>query len=206
MASRRSRASAWHRRQESDPHVRAARRAGYRSRAAYKLLELETAYQIFRGKRLAVDLGCAPGSWSQVLADSLGKDGRIVGVDLLAMATIPGVDFVRGDFREEAVRDAVAAQLGAAADLVVSDVAPNLSGVTAVDQSRAEALNHATIDFAEGALRTGGDLLVKVFESATIAEVRARLAANFQRVRAHYPRASRSASREFYLYAAGKKG
>ncbi|ROR32086.1 RlmE family RNA methyltransferase [Inmirania thermothiophila] len=198
-----SRASSrrWLARQRRDPYVRRAREEGRRSRAGYKLAELDRRDRLLRPGMVVVDLGAAPGGWSEYAAGRVAPGGRVVAVDRLPMAPIAGVDFVQGDFTEAAVAETVRARLGGPADLVLSDMAPSLSGVRDRDRALAEALALAAIDFAEGVLRPGGDLLVKVFEGPELAALRARLGAAFAAVATRKPPASRARSSELYLLA-----
>lgn len=190
------------RRHVSDPYVRRARSLGYRSRAAFKLLEIDAKDRIFaRGQRV-IDLGAAPGGWSQVAAEKVGPRGRVVAVDLLPMAPIDGVRFIRGDLTDRAVRAEVEDALGGAqVDLVLSDMAPNLSGVAAADQARSVGLAEIALELALGHLSPGGGLLLKTFQGAEFPALLARLRACFERVVVHKPGASRSRSAETYLFA-----
>ncbi len=184
----------------SDPYVKRARALGYRSRAAFKLLEIDAKDRVFaRGARV-VDLGAAPGGWSQVAAEKVGPRGRVVAVDLLPMAPIEGVTFIRGDLTDPTVRRDVEDALGGAkVDLVLSDMAPNLSGVAAVDQAQSSGLSALAIEFALGHLAPGGGLLLKAFHGTEFPALLARLRACFERVVVHKPGASRRGSAETYL-------
>jgi 23S rRNA (uridine2552-2'-O)-methyltransferase len=186
----------------SDPYVRDAERRGYRSRAAFKLLELAERDQLFGRGMTVVDLGAAPGSWSQVLREKLGPDARIVAVDALPMPALPGVIIVEADFAtaegEAAVRRALD---GAPVDLVLSDMAPNLSGIVNVDQARSIHLAELALDFACQCLRVGGDFAVKLFQGAGVREFRRQVAGHFAQVYLRKPKASRERSREVYLVA-----
>jgi len=151
-----------------------------------------------------VDLGAAPGSWSQVLRERLGPTGRIVAIDLLPMDGIAGVMFIQADFREEEGLQALSAALdNSRADLVVSDMAPNLSGIDAADQARSVHLGELALDFAVGHLRPGGDLLVKVFQGAGLPEFQRAMAGRFTKVYVRKPKASRDRSRETFLVGKG---
>ena len=194
--------SHWRRRQDSDPYVRAARRAGWRSRAAFKLEQIDKKERLLRPDMLCIDLGAAPGSWSQYVVERLKGRVRVVALDLLAMDALPGVEVIQGDFRESETLTALLEALdGEKADLVMSDMAPNLSGTKAIDQPRALHLAELTVDLAERTLARGGDLLCKVFHGAGtetfIAETRDR----FERLRIVKPAASRPGSSEVYLVA-----
>ena len=188
----------------NDPYVQEARRRGYRSRAAFKLIELADRDQLLKAGMTVVDLGAAPGSWSQVLRERLGPTGRIVAIDLLPMDGIAGVIFIQADFRDEDGLQALSAALdNSRADLVVSDMAPNLSGIDAADQARSVHLGELALDFAVGHLRPGGDLLVKVFQGAGLPEFQRAMAGRFTKVYVRKPKASRDRSRETFLVGKG---
>ena len=206
--SRRGRKSSnWRARQERDPFVRKARQAGYRARAAYKLEEIDRRYRLLRPGARVVDLGSAPGSWSQYAMRRVGARGRVVAVDLLEMPEIDGVRFLRGDFTEAETAAAVLAALdGHYADLVLSDMAPNISGIRLADQARSEALLESVLGFCLRGLRPGGVLLAKMFEGEGAAAVRERAKSLFGVVRTVKPEASRSESRESYLLARNFRG
>ena len=196
----------WLARHEADPHVLAARRDGYRSRASYKLLELDQRYHILAAGQRVVDLGAAPGGWSQVAADRVGPQGRVWACDLLPMAPIPEVWFVQGDFTEAAVLDGLREAIGdALVDVVISDMAPNISGMRSVDQPRAMYLVELALEFAAEFLKPGGTWVAKVFQGegsdALLRDVRAR----FRQVRVCKPGASRAESREVYWVAEGHR-
>ena len=188
----------------NDPYVRRARTQGYRSRAAYKLLQLLKLDGLVRSGDTVVDLGAAPGSWSQVLVECVGRSGRVVAVDLLEVAPVPGVMVVQGDFSEEAVLRRLEEALGGRKiDLVVSDMAPNISGVRSSDQARSIHLCELALDFAETHLNSGGAFLVKAFQGAGYPEFLAAMRRIFVSVASRKPGASRSESNEMYLV--GKK-
>jgi 23S rRNA (uridine2552-2'-O)-methyltransferase len=190
----------------ADPYVRKARAAGYRSRAAFKLAEIDRADRLFAPGQCVVDLGAAPGGWSQIAVERVGPAGRVIAVDLLEMAPLAGVTIVRGDFTDEAVLRAVALALGGErADLVLSDMAPNLSGVAASDQARSLHLCELALEFAVGHLKPGGGLLVKAFQGEGFPEFLRRLRTGFARVDSRKPGASRSRSSEMYLLARGPR-
>jgi len=204
--SRSKTSNAWMREHVSDPYVKKAKAEGYRSRAAYKLLEIDRKDRLFAPGQLVVDLGAAPGSWSQVAAARVGAKGRVVAVDLLPLEPLPGVHFVQGDFREQAVLDALLLALGSAkADLVISDLAPNISGIGVSDQARAMHLAELALDFARSWLKPGGSLLVKVFQGADFAEFLAAMRRAFAKVASRKPGASRDRSSEMYLLGTGLK-
>jgi 23S rRNA (uridine2552-2'-O)-methyltransferase len=195
---------AWLRRHVSDPFVRRAGERGYRARSAFKLLEVVQREQLALPGHTVVDLGAAPGSWSQVLAERVGRSGRVIAVDALELAELPGVTVIRGDFGEEAVLKRVVAALeGRRIDLVVSDMAPNLSGVRATDQARSIELCELALQFAKSHLNPRGALLVKGFQGAGFPEFLAAMRAAFVTVASKKPGASRGESREMYLL--GKK-
>ncbi len=195
---------AWMHEHVTDPYVREAQAKGYRSRAAFKLLELADKDRLLRRGMSVVDLGAAPGSWSQVLKQRLGPSGRIVAVDLLPMDPIAGVSFIQGDFREEEAVGRVASALGAAkVDLVLSDLAPNISGVASADQARSVYLAERALEFATEVLQPGGDLVVKAFQGAGFPELERRFRMFFDKVYVRKPRASRDRSREVFLVAKG---
>jgi 23S rRNA (uridine2552-2'-O)-methyltransferase len=190
----------------NDPWVREATRRGYRSRAAFKLLELAERDKLFRSGMSVVDLGAAPGSWTQVLREKLGPRARIFALDLLEIAPLPGVVRLRGDFRDEPVMAALETALeGRKVDLVVSDLAPNLSGIESADQARAVHLGELALDFAARWLEPGGDLVVKAFQGTGFAEFQRELQQHFAKVYVRKPKASRDRSREVYLVAKGLK-
>ncbi len=192
----------WRKRQERDPYVQRARRDGWRSRAVYKLKQIDEKERLLRPGLLCVDLGAAPGGWSQFVSREGGAETRIVAVDLLPIEPLPGVTRVLGDFSDDATLAEVREQLsGARADLVISDMAPNLSGMRAVDQPRSMHLAELALESCEALLRPGGDFVCKLFQGegfdAYVAEARRR----FERARIIKPRASRPGSREVYLVA-----
>ena len=165
IASRTKSSQQWLRRHVTDPYVRKAQAAGYRSRAAYKLLEIDAKDKLLRRGAKVVDLGAAPGGWAQVAAEKVKPGGAVIAVDLLEVAPIAGVTLLRGDFREPEVREAVVAALGGAkADLVLSDMSPNISGIASADQARAAQLADSALDFCRGHLAPDGAFLLKVFQ------------------------------------------
>ena len=202
MSKPRRSSGSWRERQERDPYVQRARREGWRSRAVYKLEEIDRKEKLLKPDMLVVDLGAAPGSWSQYITETLRERVRIVALDLLEMDALPSVEFIQGDFREQAVLEQLEVALGdARADLVISDMAPNISGTRSVDQPRSMYLAELALDLCERALRRGGDFVCKMFQGegsdAFIAAARQR----FERVRVMKPEASRPGSREVYLVA-----
>lgn len=196
--------SAWMREHVTDAFVQRARREGYRSRAAYKLLEIARRDRLLARGMTVVDLGAAPGGWSQVAAELVGGGGRVIAVDLLAMPPITGVTFIQGDFREDGTLMQVEAALrGGLADLVLSDMAPNISGIGMSDQARAAHLAELALDFAGKWLKPGGNLLVKAFQGADYAALRESMRRQFRQLLTRKPEASRSRSSEIYLLGKG---
>jgi len=190
----------------SDPYVQQAQREGYRSRAAYKLIELDQRDRLLRPGQSLVDLGAAPGGWSQVAAKRVGAKGRVVAMDLLEMEPIGGVEFIRGDFREDADLARLRSLLGeTAVDLVLSDMAPNVSGMTAVDQPRMIYLVELSMEFAAKFAKPGGTLVVKAFQGEGFDATLKALRRQYQTVNIRKPGASRPASREVYLVAKGRQ-
>ncbi|OGA66734.1 MAG: 23S rRNA methyltransferase [Betaproteobacteria bacterium RIFCSPLOWO2_12_FULL_65_14] len=190
----------WLRRHVSDPYVRQAKKQGYRSRAAFKLLEIDAREKLLRPGMTVVDLGAAPGGWSQVAAAKVRPGGRVIAIDLLPIAPISGVTVLKGDFREETLLGSLE---GAKADVVLSDVSPNLSGIGNVDQARALELAGAAIDFCRKALKPEGVFLIKAFHGEAFEELLARLRAAFRKVKIVKPAASRGESAETYVVARG---
>lgn len=189
-----------------DEFVKRAQREGYRSRAVFKLEEIQRKDHVLKPGMSVVDLGAAPGGWSQYALGLVGRKGRIVAMDILAMEPLPGVEFLQGDFREEAVLEALLNRLnGREIDLVMSDIAPNITGVDAVDQPRAIYLAELAVDFADRVLRPGGDLLVKLFQGEGFDPLLRDLRARYDKVVMRKPRASRPRSREVYALARGRK-
>jgi 23S rRNA (uridine2552-2'-O)-methyltransferase len=182
----------WLRRHVTDPYVRKAKAQGYRSRAAFKLLQISQKEKLLRPGMVVLDLGAAPGGWSQVAAEKVKPGGKVIAVDLLRMEPIPGVTIVHGDFRDLAAEEA---------DVVLSDVSPNMSGIRNVDQARALALSLAAVELCEKALEPHGAFLVKVFQGEAFDELLARLKQAFREVKVIKPAASRDESRETYLLA-----
>jgi len=198
--------SRWLREHFDDAYVQRAQREGWRSRAVYKLEELDQKYRLLRPGMTVVDLGAAPGGWSQYAARALGARGRVVALDILPMDPLPGVVFIEGDFHDETVLARLEAALGGQAiDLVMSDMAPNISGVGAVDQPRAMYLVELAVDFARRHLRAGGTFVAKVFQGEGFDALVQGLRQDFERVVVRKPRASRPRSREVYLVATGRK-
>ena len=196
----------WLDRHVNDPDVQRAQREGYRSRAAYKLLELQEKDQLIRRGMRVVDLGAAPGGWSQAAVRLVGPRGRVIAMDLLPMEAVDGVEFLQGDFREDADFARLEALLGGEpVDLVLSDMAPNVSGMKAVDQPRMMYLVELAAEFAGRVLKPGGGLVVKAFQGEGFDGVVKALRADYQRVVTRKPAASRSESKEVYLVAKGRR-
>lgn len=192
---------AWLRRHVTDAYVRQAKAAGYRSRAAYKLQEIDRKDRIFRPGMTVLDLGAAPGGWSQVAAERVKPGGKVVAVDLLELAPLPGVHTLHGDFRGLDLE----AALGGKADVVLSDMMPNVTGVPLVDQARAAELLLEAIALCSKVLKPEGVFLAKMFQGEAFEEVVRALKASFQTVAVRKPAASRGESRETYLLARGRK-
>jgi 23S rRNA (uridine2552-2'-O)-methyltransferase len=198
----------------NDTYVKLAQKEGYRARAAYKLKEIDETLKLVKPGQVVVDLGCAPGAWSQYLRRRMAPGGAamgelkgtIIGLDLLPMEPIEGVQYIQGDFREAAVLAQLEALLqGRQADLVVSDMAPNLSGVASVDTARIEELIELAIDFCQHHLKPSGALVAKVFHGSGYNELVHRFRANFQTVKPLKPKASRDRSSETFLVGIGLK-
>jgi 23S rRNA (uridine2552-2'-O)-methyltransferase len=190
----------WLRRHVTDPYVRRAKEQGYRSRAAFKLLEINEKERFLRPGSLVVDLGAAPGGWSQVAAQKVGPQGRVIAVDLLPIAPISGVTVLRADFREAILGEQLQ---GARADAVLSDLSPNLSGIPGVDQARGLDLSLAAIDFCRRGLRAEGVFVVKAFQGEAFEGLIERLKKEFTKVKVIKPSASRGESAETYVVSRG---
>jgi 23S rRNA (uridine2552-2'-O)-methyltransferase len=190
----------WLRRHVNDPYVRQAKAQGYRSRSAFKLLQIDAKEKILKPGQMVVDLGAAPGGWSQVAAEKVKPAGRVIAIDLLPIVPISGVTILKGDFRAELLSEALES---AQADVVLCDVAPNLSGIGNVDQARALELTAAAIDFCCKGLKPDGVFLAKVFHGEAFDAVLARLKASFRKVKVVKPLASRGESAETYVVARG---
>lgn len=207
MAKKKSSSKAWLKEHRDDPYVQQAQREGYRSRACYKLLELQEKDHLIRPGMTVVDLGSAPGGWSQVAADLVGHKGRVVASDILHMDNLAGVEFIQGDFTEDDVFELILAAIGGEpVDLVISDMAPNLSGVTAVDQPRSMYLVELALDMARRVLTPGGSFAAKVFQGEGFDELFRDTRGSFDKVMTRKPKASRPRSREVYLVARGYRG
>ncbi|MCW8847341.1 MAG: 23S rRNA (uridine(2552)-2'-O)-methyltransferase RlmE [Sedimenticola sp.] len=192
----------WLDRHFNDEYVKRAQIDGYRSRASYKLLELQDKDRLLAPGQVVVDLGAAPGGWSQVALKLVGEKGRVFALDILEMEPISGVDFIQGDFRDDAVLAQFHSLLaGRPVDLVISDMAPNVSGMSAVDQPRAMYLCELALEYAREVLRPGGSFVVKVFQGEGFDQYVKEMRSSFAKVATRKPAASRSQSREVYLVA-----
>lgn len=204
MPKRTKSSARWLAEHAADPYVKRAHEEGWRSRAAFKLEEIQRTDRILRPGMTVVDLGAAPGGWSQFAARTLGGQGRVIALDVLEMPALPGVEFIQGDFTEESVLQQLNASLGGQkVDLVMSDMAPNMMGIADVDHDRSMALVDLAVDFAAHSLRPGGDLLMKVFQGREFQPLVARLRRDFESVKLRKPKASRSRSAEVYVLARG---
>ncbi|MCD9005924.1 23S rRNA (uridine(2552)-2'-O)-methyltransferase RlmE [Luteimonas sp. XNQY3] len=205
MASRSKSSQRWLKEHFSDPFVKKARKDGLRSRAAYKLEELVERDRLLKPGMVVVDLGAAPGGWSQWVRQALGDSGRVIALDILDMPTLAGVEFLHGDFREDAVLASLESTLGGQqVDLVLSDMAPNKSGIDAVDQPRAMHLAELAMDFADNHLRTGGTFLIKLFQGTEFDDYVRNLRRRYTKLSIRKPAASRQRSPEVYALAQGK--
>ena len=202
MSKARRSGGGWRDRQERDPYVQRARREGWRARAVFKLEEINQKERLLRPDMVVVDLGAAPGSWSQYVSQTLRERVRIVAVDLLQMDAIPAVDFIQGDFTEDETFEKLEKALGSAgADLVMSDMAPNISGNRSVDQPRSMYLAELALDLARRVMKPGGDFVCKLFQGEGFDAFLRDARRSFERVRIMKPKASRPGSREVYLVA-----
>lgn len=190
----------------NDPYVQRAKKEGWRSRAVFKLSEIDEKAKLLRPGMTVVDLGATPGSWCQYAVKRIQPGGRLVALDLLEMEPMAGVEFIQGDFRDEAVLARLEAVLaGRPVDLVLSDMAPNMSGVAVADNARVMHLAELTLDFCRSHLKPGGDMLVKVFQGAGFMELRQAVMAVFGTLQVRKPAASRDRSAETYLLARQKR-
>ena len=205
MAQRSKSSHRWLKEHFSDPYVKKAQAEGMRSRAAYKLEELVARDRLLKPGMVVVDLGAAPGGWSQWVRQAMGGDGRVIATDILDMPALAGVEFLHGDFRQGEVLSQLEAMLGAdRVDLVLSDMAPNMSGVDAVDQARAMHLSELAMAFADDHLRPGGDFLIKLFQGVGFDDYVRDLRRRYAKVAIRKPAASRRRSNEVYALAQGK--
>jgi 23S rRNA (uridine2552-2'-O)-methyltransferase len=196
--------SRWLKEHFDDEYVQRSRQEGYRSRAVYKLIEIHQRDHLLKPGMTVIDLGAAPGGWSQYAIRQLGSTGRMIALDILPMEPLPEVEFIQGDFREEAILHQLLQSLGdSGADLVLSDMAPNTSGVDAIDVPRAYYLAELALDLAAQVLKPGGGLLVKLFQGEGFEPYHRELKRHFSRVAMRKPKASRARSRELYALATG---
>ncbi len=196
----------WMREHVNDVYVQRAKQAGYRSRAAYKLLEIAKRDKLLRPGMVVVDLGASPGGWSQVAQSVVGPQGRVIALDVLDMAPLPGVTFLRGDFRDATAAAVLAQALGErAVDLVLSDMSPNISGISMSDQARTIELAELALEYAAKHLKPRGSLLVKTFQGSGFQEFFSHVRALFERVATRKPEASRARSNEIYVLALGRR-
>ena len=197
---------AWMKEHVSDFFVRQAKKEGYRSRAAYKLLEIIERDHILKSGMIVVDLGAAPGSWSQVASQRVGSKGKVIALDILEMSPLPGVEFIQGDFTEEIPLSELRKQLdGHQPDLIISDMAPNMSGIIISDQARSMYLAELALAFALEQLNYSGNFLVKVFQGRDFDQFLREMRMGFKSVMIRKPKASRDRSNELYLLGAGKR-
>jgi 23S rRNA (uridine2552-2'-O)-methyltransferase len=197
---------AWMHEHVNDPYVQQAQKAGWRSRAVFKLKEIDEKDKLLKPGMTVVDLGATPGSWCQYAVKRIQPGGCLIALDLLDFAPMAGVEFIQGDFREEAVLEKLKSALaGRRVDLVLSDMAPNMTGIAATDSAQVMVLAELTLDFARENLKPGGDLLVKVFQGAGFMELRQAMQAEFGSLATRKPAASRDRSAELYLLARKKR-
>jgi 23S rRNA (uridine2552-2'-O)-methyltransferase len=207
MAKKKSTSKAWLKEHRDDPYVQQAQREGYRSRACYKLLELQHKDRLIRPGMTVLDLGSAPGGWSQVAAEQVGHKGRVIASDILHMDSLAGVEFIRGDFTEDEAFELILAAIGdKPVDLVISDMSPNISGMSAADQPRSIYLVELALDMARRVLAPGGSFVAKVFQGEGFDQVLRDTKSSFSKVLTRKPAASRPRSREVYLVAKEFKG
>jgi len=204
--SKRKANNGWMARHVNDNYVRQSIADGYRSRAAYKIIELNKKDKLFKPGMTVVDLGAAPGGWSQVASDCVGENGRIIALDLLQMDSFAQVEFIQGDFREDEIFDKLMKTLnGSSVDLVISDMAPNITGQRVTDQPKSMYLVELALDFALQVLKSGGDFVTKAFEGAGMAEYRKLVQSNFVKMYNRKPGSSRAESRELFIVGKGRK-
>jgi len=194
----------WMQEHLNDEYVLRAQKEGHRARAIYKLMEIDERDRLIKPGHYVVDLGAAPGSWSEYAVTKIGKKGRVFALDLLEIEPIKGVDFIQGDFRSDEVLDQLMKLIeNHPVDLVMSDMAPNISGMRAVDQPRAMYLAELSLELARNVLKPGGDLLIKIFNGEGLDEFKKVLRGDFDKLIIRKPKASRARSRENYLLARG---
>jgi 23S rRNA (uridine2552-2'-O)-methyltransferase len=196
--------NAWLAEHFNDEFVKRARKEGYRSRAVYKLQEIDTRDRLFKPGMTVIDLGAAPGAWSQYVRERVGRTGRVIALDILPMEALPGVEVLQGDFTDEDTLKALLDVLGGQpVDLVISDMSPNISGVESADKARAMYLSELALDFAVQVLKPGGGFLMKVFQGSGFSELYKGIQGQFARVVSRKPKASRARSAEIYVLATG---
>jgi 23S rRNA (uridine2552-2'-O)-methyltransferase len=196
----------WLQEHVNDPYVKQAQKDGYRSRSSYKLIELNERDRLIRPGMLIMDLGSAPGGWSQVAGRLVGDKGRVLATDILPMDPLKNVDFIQGDFREEAVLNQILEQLnGSKLDLIISDIAPNISGIESADQASSIYLVELALDMARRVLKPKGNFVAKVFQGSGSEAYLKELRTSFEKVSIRKPAASRPRSREVYVVAKGFK-
>ncbi len=206
QTQKRKKSKQWAQRHVSDAYVKQANQAGYRARAAFKLEEINKKHKLIKPGMRVLDLGAAPGSWSQLSSQVTGSNGLVIAVDLLPINPIENIKIIQGDFCDQAVQNQIINLLGnKPADLVLSDMSPDLTGIRITDQANMEELLHSIIDSLDIFLRPGGNLVIKVFEGQMLAELRKALNSLFQKIISMKPEASRKQSREFYLLARNYK-
>jgi 23S rRNA (uridine2552-2'-O)-methyltransferase len=197
----------WLARNAKDKYVKRARQEGARSRAIYKLEEIDRRDRLLQPGMTVVDLGAAPGGWSQYVKSRVGDSGRVLALDILPMEPIVGVEFIEGDFTEPPVLDLLVQRLqGKPVDLVISDMAPNMTGVASVDQARSMSVAELALEFSDKSLKPGGSLLIKTFQGAGFNEFYAQLRHRFEKLATRKPSASRAESKEIYLLGRGFRG
>ena len=197
----------WLARNAKDKYVKRSRQEGARSRATYKLEEIDRRDRLLRPDMTVIDLGAAPGGWSQYVKSRVGESGRVLALDILPMEPIVGVEFIEGDFTEQPVLDLLMQRIqGKPVDLVISDLAPNMTGVASVDQARVMNLAELVLEFSDKSLKPGGSLLIKAFQGSGFNELYAQLRRRFEKLVTRKPSASRAESKEIYLLGRGFRG
>ncbi len=203
---RQAKSRAWLARQNKDPYVQKARKSGYRARAAYKLEEIDQKYRLIKPTQRIVDLGAAPGSWSQYAVKKVGENGQLIMVDLLPFDEVDGAHLIQGDFTDNTtISEIDKLTRGQLFDLVLSDMAPNITGIALQDQARYERLLESVLCFCQTALRPGGNLLTKFFEGQSAQRIREQMKSQFTQLKIIKPDASRTHSKELYLLALNRK-
>jgi 23S rRNA (uridine2552-2'-O)-methyltransferase len=197
---------AWRKRQSRDAYFRRAKAEGYRARSAYKLLQIQEAHTLIRPGDVILDLGAAPGGWSQVASQLAGERGRVVAVDLAAMEPLPGVVSLQADMLDPDTLPTLLEALGGLADVVLSDAAPQVTGIRVTDHARSMSLAEGALEIARHVLRPGGHLVVKVFEGGDFPEFLQEVRRAFRSVKSTHPAASRQESRELFVVARGFRG